>query len=559
MKTSDEMFRNVMRRRDQHQAAQKAKRRWLGGVAALCCLCLVMAAFFVLGGQKASDPALSAPETTQSLLQQTPEAPSAAPETLFYHILIDVNPSICLTANEADLVTAAEALNADGEEILAQAQVEGLPVEDAMKEVANVLVDMGYISEEANSILVSVEGARESMEGQIKDQIADGIRESLDGHQMEGAIIVQTVAQDSALAQLADAHGISIGKAQLIEQILAQNPFLTFEELAVMKIHELNLLKVSYYIQLENAQQEGQPGAMAYIGEEQASQIAVSDAAVAAEGLEVQLDCRAGRMVYCVSFQDAAYSYRYYINAVTGEILSADKISQDTENFPQTETDNSFLGENAALEAAIAHAGLTGKTITWCKQDRDWVNGTVVYNLFFTDGRLSGRYVVDARSGQILQSSLTQEPRDRSVSAAVIGHAAAKQIALAKDGLVDGNVSKYELKLQQENGSDVYEINWICNGVKYYARLSAAEGNVLHFEKDGLVETGAPSVETGENTSAEGNPASAPETGANAPEEGSRPSAEEGNRPSAEEGDRPSPEEENRPSAEDGSHISGEN
>ena len=171
MKTSDEMFRNVMRRRDQHQAAQKAKRRWLGGVAALCCLCLVMAAFFVLGGQKASDPALSAPETTQSLLQQTPEAPSAAPETLFYHILIDVNPSICLTANEADLVTAAEALNADGEEILAQAQVEGLPVEDAMKEVANVLVDMGYISEEANSILVSVEGARESMEGQIKDQL----------------------------------------------------------------------------------------------------------------------------------------------------------------------------------------------------------------------------------------------------------------------------------------------------------------------------------------------------------------------------------------------------
>ena len=96
-----------------------------------------------------------------------------------------------------------------------------------------------------------------------------------------------------------------------------------------------------------------------------------------------------------------------------------------------------------------------------------------------------------------------QEPKDRRVTANVIGEATAKRIALAKDGLIDGNVSKYEIKLVAANGTYTYELMFICNGVRYNVQLDAMDGTVLTFEKTVLRDTGSPSAEDGSHVSSE--------------------------------------------------------
>ncbi|MBR6766038.1 MAG: PepSY domain-containing protein, partial [Clostridia bacterium] len=120
-----------------------------------------------------------------------------------------------------------------------------------------------------------------------------------------------------------------------------------------------------------------------------------------------------------------------------------------------------------------------------------------------TDGIISGRYVVNARTGDIIQHSITKEYHDRSVRSAVIGNFEAKRIALAKDGLIDGKVSKYEMNLKADGEEYVYVLSFICNATRYNVRIDAESGTVLSFEKTVLKDTGAPSVETEASVSAE--------------------------------------------------------
>ena len=58
-----------------------------------------------------------------------------------------------------------------------------------------------------------------------------------------GAVLSQTVAKDDALRQLAESYGITVGKAQLIRDILDDDGRHTFGELTSLSINELNLLR----------------------------------------------------------------------------------------------------------------------------------------------------------------------------------------------------------------------------------------------------------------------------------------------------------------------------
>ena len=427
------------------------------------------------------------------------------PESDDYYILIDVNPSIEITVNNDDVVKAVEALNDDGEKIIKDLELKDKPAEEAVKEITASMIDQGYISEEANSVLVSIEGLNEDRDQEIKAELVDSISETFEKNNLESSIIVQSIpSEDSEIEKLSEEYGISAGKAQLINQILNQNKFLTFEELSVMNIHELNLLKVSYYIDMDNTLEVGTPQEIAYIGSTRATDIAFLDANVTSDSVNAQLECREGMMLYLVEFETEENKYRYRINAVTGEIISNEKIDFANESFMETDRPLDVVGENAALNAALERANMQNSTLIRCKYDRDWVDGTVIYNIYFTDGLYSGKYVVNAVTGEILQYSNTQEYHDRRITDSVIGEAMAKQIALNEDGLIDGNVSKYEMTLNVEEDTLVYNLFYLCNGTKYTVKIDAAEGTILQYEKVVLKDIGAPSQEDGSHISQEG-------------------------------------------------------
>ena len=483
MKPIEKTIETVFERKNNYEAHRKLQRAKITKtVSIISCVCLLLSVF-VGGG---------------AMLTKTFAAED-------YRILLDINPSIEISVDENNNIKDFAGLNDDGSKVLEGVKIKGESTDDALKTVISEVVDLGYISEEANSVLVSIEGVDENRSDEIKDGIANCISHALTEKSLDGAIIVQVIpSDDEALGSVSEAYGISAGKAQLINQIIEQNKFHTFEELSAMSIHELNLLRVSYFIDMENSYEAGTPGELAYIGAQRATDIALSDAQVAGTAIEAKLECHSSKMIYCVEFDTETNKYRYIINAVTGEILSAEKIDFTKDNFFEGDKEIATVGENAAILAALSNAGMEDSTLIRCKYNRDWVDGTVVYNIFFTNGIKSGRYVVNALTGEILKHSITQEYHDRSVKSTVIGDFEAKRIALTKDGLIDGNVSKYEMNLRLDGETYVYDLNYICNANRYIVKINAESGTIISFEKIVLKDTGSSSVEDGTHSSVEG-------------------------------------------------------
>jgi len=480
MKTAKEMFDSVMEKKTAQQAKAKARKALLWKVAAsVGCLCLICALGIGLWGDAAP--------TDNTPPRQTPVAAAG------YQILLDVNPSIKLEVGEGDKIAAVTTLNKDGEAVLGDSALPGMEVTEGVGLLVEEMVEQGYISPEANSVLVTVAGAEKEKADAVKAELAEKISDTLSESNVEGAIILQEISAEEAAKQTA-VDGISAGKAQLVAQILAQNSLHTYEELAAMTIHQLNLLRIEYYVNSEGLQASGSPSTLSYIGKEEAIRIATEAAQVTAAG-EAELTCKAGVMVYVVEFETENREYRYQVNGITGAILKAEESELGKNDFFQGDTPVATVGENAALAAALQHADMENGKLIRCKYKTDWVDGKVIYDLYFTDGLTSGKYVVDARTGDILKFSKTQEPRDRSIKEPVIGEARAKAAAIAKDGLVDGNISKYEMNLQKDGDAYVYELMFICNGVKYNAKIAAADGGVVAFERIVLTETGSKPAE----------------------------------------------------------------
>ena len=482
MKPIEKTIETVFERKNNYETHRKIQRAKITKTMSIVsCVCLLLT-FFIGGG---------------AMLTKTFAAED-------YRIILDINPSIEISVDENNNIKDFVGLNDDGSKVLDGMKIKGEATDDALKTVISEVVAQGYISAEANSVLVSIEGVDESRSDEIKEDIARCISQTLTEKSLDGAIVVQVIpSDDESLASISETYGISEGKAQLINQIIEQNKFHSFEELSELSIHELNLLRVSYFIELENSSEIGIPGELAYIGAQSATDIAMADAQVTGNEIEAKLECRESVMLYCVEFETDTNQYRYRINAVTGEILSAEKIELGKDNFFVGDQAIATVGENAALRASLLHAEMENSTLIRCKFNRDWKDGTVIYNIFFTDGIKSGRYVVNARTGEILQYSITQEYHDRSITAYVIGNTEAKRIALAKDGLIDGNVSKCEIILSAKGESYVYDLTYICNATRYTVQVDAMDGTVLSFEKIVLKDTGSPSVEDGTSSSVE--------------------------------------------------------
>ena len=67
-------------------------------------------------------------------------------------------------------------------------------------------------------------------------------------------------------------------------------------------------------------------------------------------------------------------------------------------------------------------------------------------------------------------------------SAGLIGEAKARTAALTHAGV--SNVSKYECRLDTENGVKVYEIEFKCGGYEYDYEINAVTGAVVKAEKN---------------------------------------------------------------------------
>ena len=406
-------------------AARKKKRRW-APLAAAACLALVVAA----GGGG-------------WYLQNN---------TVASVVSLDVNPSVTLNVNAKETVLSAVPVNEDGGDILAGMDLTGVQLDVAMNAIVGALLTQGYVDELANSILITVEDDDAGRGARLQQELTDQADAILANTSVNGAILSQTIQNNQQLQELSDTYGITTGKAALIQTIVDNgNSLHTFEELVGLSINDLNLLYTSLITApaepstgdgtsggsasgngaaAEPApaiQSSGQASDSAYIGVEAAKSAAFAHAGLDAAQVttdEVDFDYEDGRMVYELEFYADGAEYEYDIDASTGAVVKFSQEGGRTQTSSSAESGGASgnvssgsgsgtaqsgaggtaadIGREAALAAALSHAGVSQDQVYNLEVKREYDDGRLEYEIEFKTGGWEYEYTISAADGTIL-------------------------------------------------------------------------------------------------------------------------------------------------------------
>lgn len=380
---------------------------------------------------------------------------------------IDVNPSIELKINKKNKVIDVIANNEDGNKILSDMDLNGSDMNVAINALIGSMVKNGYIDELANSILISVEGNSLEENEKLRQEIVNKLNANLANNNF--SIVSQTVSNESELESIANQYNISLGKAKLIQDIIANNNLLTYEELANLSINELNLISSNN----ENIKVEGSASDKAYIGYDKAKEIALNHAGVTdVTNYQVEMDYDEV-IVYEIEFRADNAKYEYEINAKTGDIVKYDIDNHRNIENSNTGNTSNTISRDEALNIALKHAGASNVTTKKIELDDNSYEIEFIYNNKEYDYDIS-------LTGKILEYSIDSyyDDDDYNVSHAKITRDEALSIALKHAGVSDVEYSKIELD------DNEYEIEFRVGYQEYEYEINATTGKVISYEID---------------------------------------------------------------------------
>lgn len=324
-------------------------------------------------------------------------------------VSLDVNPSIELKVNQKEKVLACTPLNEEAEAVLSGmgggADLKGTKLEVAVNAVVGALVSSGYLDSLSSAILISVEDQDQDRASRLRQELTGAVDSVLQSQSSGAAVLSQTVDASADLDQQAREYHISTGKANLVNQVIAQNDSLSFDALAKLTVEELSDL-----IQL------GSPAMP--IGMEEAARIAKEAAGVpetdpAAVEVDPELDEEVPHYEVELS-QPGRDEQEYLVDAFTGELLSGGPtvLSSDPAEHEQNASGGGSIagiGPDQARDAALTHAGISEGQVSGLQVQQDWDDGRLEYEVEFRSGGMEYEYTIDGSTGQILEYDQEQD------------------------------------------------------------------------------------------------------------------------------------------------------
>ncbi|MCM1534032.1 MAG: hypothetical protein NC099_05215 [Corallococcus sp.] len=299
-------------------------------------------------------------------------------------VALDVNPSVEIKLNKNNRVVAVKPLNEDGEIIVSGMDFGGCQLKVAVNALIGSMLRNGYLSEFANSVLVSVD-SNENVYKTIADTVAEEITLTLGQMSIDASVVKQWIVSDDAVSKIAADNDISTGKAQLVYKIASQTEY-TVEQLAELSINELSLLLNSNNIEDDNLDQTGEASSKGYFEASEALQIALNATGVEgltaeSEGLKVienKIEFDDGYMVYEAEFVYAGYAYEAEIGAASGKVVAFEKELMGAYN---SGTETVIESEEEAETYALDLANVEQAEDIFAAEDRYYRNK--VYYVFF--------------------------------------------------------------------------------------------------------------------------------------------------------------------------------
>ena len=324
-------------------------------------------------------------------------------------VSLDVNPSIELKVNQKEKVLSCTPLNQEAEAVLSGmgggADLKGAKLEVAVNAVVGALVSSGYLDSLSSAIMISVEDQDQDRAARLRQELTGTVDSVRQSQSSGAAVLSQTVDASADLDQQAREYHISTGKANLVNQVIAQNDSLSFDALAKLTVEELSDL-----IQL------GSPAMP--IGMEEAARIAKEAAGVpetdpAAVEVDPELDEEVPHYEVELS-QPGRDEQEYLVDAFTGELLSGGPtvLSSDPAEHEQNASGGGSIagiGPDQARDAALTHAGISEGQVSGLQVQQDWDDGRLEYEVEFRSGDMEYEYTIDGSTGQILEYDQEQD------------------------------------------------------------------------------------------------------------------------------------------------------
>lgn len=248
------------------------------------------------------------------------------------------------------------------------------------------------------------------------------------------------------------------------------------------------------------------------IGLEKSVAVALADAGLKqdqVQNLKGSFEKEDGLEVYDVYFEANGFEYEYTIKAADGTILESEIETPDGKIVTAEEARD--IGLEKAKAAALSHAGVTEKDVTFTKSKKDSDDGRLVYEFEFVKGSTEYDYEVDGTTGSILafsketvdsaenvsgtplasdQASSGQASSGQSSagvnqpSSNYIGVDKAKSIALNHAGIKASAATFTKAKLDKDDGHYDYEIEFYAGGVEYEYEIDATSGKIRDYSSE---------------------------------------------------------------------------
>ncbi len=403
-------------------------------------------------------------------------------------VALEVNPSLEIAVNEKENVLDVIPKNDDAKVVIGDMNFKGSSLEVTTNALIGSMLRNGFLNNSANSILVSV-ASRDAQRGTALEQkVTAEIDNILTTGNFTGSVLSQTIQQDDTAKEIAEAYGITVGKAQLIEQIVALDPRYTLEDLAGLSINELNLLQRASGLSLPEVGVVGTASDTAYIGRDAAKAAALQKAGLTESEvthLKVSMDLEFGLMVYEVEFDCRGMEYEYDINATTGEIVK-ERIEPNDDYVPGSgDSGTAPTTPTAAPTTPTTGAGATAPTVspTVHPTAAPTVTPPVVPTVAPTAAPTAAPTV---RPTQAPTAAPTQRPTQAQGQNGNISEEVAKQAALKHAGLSADQVRFTKVKLDRDDGRWEYEIEFVSGEMEYDYEIDAATGAILDYDRDWL-------------------------------------------------------------------------
>lgn len=371
-------------------------------------------------------------------------------------VSLDVNPSIEIKINSKNVVTDVDSLNKDAEIVLGEMDLEGSKIDVAINAVMGSMLRNGYLSEISNSVLVSVEGGDSAKNAQLQSEITKWINNILKIKDIDAAVISQEIASNSNLQERASKANVSLGKAQLVQDIVTADPTKSFDELINLPINDL-------YIIIEELERKG----------------------IIDDETEDRLED---------SLESEQSSEKESTNESTNE--SASKVNPTKEQnavtvpgitHSGTASEKAYIPRDKALEIALSAVGLTKAQLTKCEVELDFEHGKMVYDVEMKVGFKEYDVEIDAVTGAVLEKKFPQNIASDNLtdSSKFISKEEAQNIALKAAGISAANAKQIKTELDRsDSGNYKYEVDFKYGIYEYEYEIDAVSGKILKSEKE---------------------------------------------------------------------------